>query len=291
MDFKHNDSKSSGYAMLFIQLIACVAIFFNIPVVRQVTGFIYFTIIPGFVITKLLKLELGKLETILFSVGLSIAFLMLTGLFINECGPFFGLSQPLSLIPLMISLNSLVFMGEILVYLRKGNLNFSCGNLDKKFLFTLPLFCLPILSVIGAMFVGVNGNNLILLCMMVAISLLFVVGVIFEKRLAPLFYPTTIFMIAVALLYHSSLISSYITLFGSDVGGEYFTFKITENIARWSSTNPYLGGSWKSFGRLNSMLSITVLPTIYSNLLNIISINLRFGPDRFIPDMANTFWK
>jgi len=268
MKSKDEDSKLSIYTILFLQLLACVAILLNIPVARQVIGFIYLAFVPGFIIIKLLKLKLSRLETVLFSVGFSIAFLMLVGLLINECGFLFGLSQPLSFIPLMIGLNTIIFIGEVLVYLRKGNLNLRQINLDKKSLYALPLFVVPTLSIIGAIFVGVNGNNLILLFTIVIISLLFLIGVILEKYLPPIFYPISVFIIAIALLYHSSLISNHFITFGSDIGGEYFTFKITQNNGHWLSENPYLGGSWKSFGRLNSMLSITILPTIYSNLLD-----------------------
>jgi len=268
MNIGHKESKSSGYIILFLQFIACLTIILNVPVARQVIGFIYLTFVPGFIIIKLLKLKLSKLEAVLFSVGFSIAFLMLVGLLLNECGFLFGLSQPLSFIPLMIGLSTITFIGEVLVYLRKGNLNLRQINLDKKSLYTLPLFVVPTLSIIGAIFVGINGNNLILLFTIVIISLLFLIGVILEKYLPPIFYPMSVFIIAIALLYHSSLISNHLITFGSDIGGEYFTFKTTQNNGHWLSENPYLGGSWKSFGRLNSMLSITILPTIYSNLLD-----------------------
>jgi len=269
MSSKREDFKSDVYTILLLQLVACLGILLEIPVVRQVIGFIYFTFIPGFVITRLLKLELSKLEVVLFSAGLSIAFLMLIGLLLNELGPLLGLTQPLSLIPLMIVLNISMFVCEALVYLRKGSLRLSNDKLNKKFLSLLPISVLPIMSIIGAIQVGVNGDNVILLCTMIAISLLFIIGVTLQKHLPSTFYPISVLMIAIALLYHSTFISDHIIVFGSDICGEYFTFKITENNAQWISENPYLGGSWKSFGRLNSMLSITVLPTIYSSLLNI----------------------
>ncbi|MHA1834599.1 MAG: hypothetical protein ACTSV7_11510, partial [Candidatus Baldrarchaeia archaeon] len=75
MKSKDEDSKLSIYTILFLQLLACVAILLNIPVARQVIGFIYLTFVPGFIIIKLLKLKLSRLETVLFSVGFSIAFL------------------------------------------------------------------------------------------------------------------------------------------------------------------------------------------------------------------------
>ncbi|MFN3284467.1 MAG: hypothetical protein ACK40Q_09580, partial [Pseudothermotoga sp.] len=106
-----------------------------------------------------------------------------------------------------------------------------------------------------------------ILLMIIAISLLFIIGV-FSKRLLPSeLYPFAILMIAIALIYHSSFISSYLVTFGSDVAVEHFVFKITQNTAYWGSPNPYF--EHIGYGRIHSMLSVTILPTIYSSLLNI----------------------
>jgi len=252
--------------ILFLQSVVYVTVFFDVPVARQVIGYIYFTFVPGFVIIKLLKLdELDGLETVLFSVGLSVAFLMLAGLFINKFCFLFGVLKPLSLIPLMIILNSFILVGGILIYLRNADVK----PLDGDFQWPSPLaflfVCLPILSVVGAMWVNAYGNNLILLFMIVAISLLFVIGVFSKKLLPPKLYPFAVLMIAISLLFHSSLISKYLVSFGSDNPIEYYVFKITENNAHWIS-GIYSGHL--EYGRVNSMLSVTVLPTIYSSLLN-----------------------
>jgi len=253
--------------ILFLQFIIYAMVFFDVPVARQVIGFIYFTFVPGFIIVKLLKLdELNGLETVLFSVGLSVAFLMLAGLFINEFGFLFGVSKPLSLMPLMIILNSFILVGGVLVYLRSEYVKlFETSNFGLS-PSALLFMVLPVLTVLGVMWVNVYENNLILLFLIIAISLLFVVGVISKKFLPPKLYPIAVFMIAISLLYHSSLISNYLVSFGSDNPLEYYVFKTTENNARWSSVFMY---PWDvGYGRINSMLSVTVLPTIYSILLN-----------------------
>ena len=61
-----------------------ISLFVNFAVAREVIGLVYLTFIPGFLFVKLLKIELGNLEFILYSVGFSVAFLMLAGLAINE---------------------------------------------------------------------------------------------------------------------------------------------------------------------------------------------------------------
>ena len=254
--------------ILFLQLIVYATTFFNVLVARQVIGFIYFTFVPGFVIIKLLKLdELDGLETILFSVGLSVAFLMFAGLFINEFCFLFGVSKPLSLVPLMIILNSFILVGGVLVYLRSG-----CVKHFKTSTFGLSpsallFMVLPVLTVLGAMWVNVYENNSILLFLIIAIAFLFIIGVISKKFLPPKIYPLAVFIIAISLLYHSSLISNSLIHFGSDMPGEVFAFKIVENNAHWSSVNPYPGDL--SVGRTYGMLSVTILPSIYTKLLNL----------------------
>lgn len=253
--------------ILFLQSIAYAIVFFDVPVARQVIGFIYLTFVPGFVIIKLLKLdELGGLETVLFSVGLSVAFLMLAGFLLNEFGFLFGFSKPLSLMPLMIVLNSLVLIGGVLVYLRREDVKFLGVETLGLSPLALLFIVLPVLSVVGAVWVNVYENNLILLFLMIAISLLFVVGLISKKLLPPKLYSLAVLVIALSLLFHSSLISNYLISHGSDIPGESFVSRTTQNNARWASVSLY---SWdQSFSRLNAMLSVTILPTIYSILLN-----------------------
>ena len=261
-------SKEFLVLTLFLQFVTYAIVLLDVPVARQLIGFLYLTFFPGIVIVKLLKLnELSVLERMLLSVGFSVAFLMLSGLLINEFGFLLGISQPLSLMPLMIILNSLILIGGVLVYLRSEDVKlFGAETLGLSPL-ALVLIVLPILSVVGAMWVNAFANNVILLFMLIAISLVLVIEVISKKLLPPKVYPFAVLMIAISLLFHSSLISNYIVSFGSDVPVEYFVLKTTQNSAHWSSTIPYF---WDiGYGRTNAMLSVTILPTIYSILLNL----------------------
>jgi uncharacterized membrane protein len=130
----------------------------------------------------------------------------------------------------------------------------------------LPLAFLPFLSFAGVFWVNVEGNNVLLLFMILAIALLFVISIFSKSMITSELYPFAILMMAIALLFHSSLISDYIASFGSDVPVEYFVFKATKNNAYWNSAPAQYWGL--EFGRINAMLSVTVLPTIYSIFLN-----------------------
>lgn len=197
--------------------------------------------------------EFGRLETVLFSIGFSVAFLIIGGLFVNELGFLLGISQPLSLMFLTIILNSIILIGGILAYLRSDDIRL----LETKTLpishITALLAALPVLAVVGAMLVNANGNNLILLLLLIVISLIFVIGT-FSHKLPAGFYAIAVFTIALSLLFHSSLISRFLVTFASDNPVEFLVFKTTLNNAYWGS----IGSSF--FSRFNSMLSITILP-------------------------------
>jgi len=267
MNSMHVKLRSKGFLViiLFLQFIVGAMVFFDVPVARQVIGFIYFSFVPGFIIVKLLKLaKLDRLVTILFSIGLSIAFLMLTGFLTNEFCFLFGISKPLSLIPLMMVLNSLILVGGTLACLRDKNAKFWAAKTFEISPLSLLLICLPILSIVGAFWVNAIDGRSILLFMIFTTAVIFSLTILCNKLTPSKLYALTILSIAVALLFHSSLISNYI--YGSDIHTEYYAFKLTQENGYWNSTAYFVD---PRFGRFNTMLSITLLPTIYSNILNL----------------------
>jgi uncharacterized membrane protein len=258
--------KSVNFMLIvfFLQSVFYVSLFFNIPVARQIIGFLYLTFVPGFIIVKLLKLdELDGLETVLFSVGFSVAFLVLAGLLANEFCILLGVSKPLSLVPLTIILTSLILVGAMLVSLRNEDVKLLRVETLGLSPLTLVFAVFPVLSVVGAFLVNASGNSSILLFMILSIAILLAFGVLSKRFVPPKLYPFAILMISAALLFHSSLFSSYIG--GHDIHLEYYLFKLTQNNAYWNSTAFF---TQFTYGELNSMLSVTVLPTIYSNTLN-----------------------
>jgi len=68
--------------------------------------------------------EIGFWEYLVYTIGLSIAFLMFGGLFINYSLPLVGIGKPLSLIPLLISLNVFLLVFWIIAYKRNNEILF-----------------------------------------------------------------------------------------------------------------------------------------------------------------------
>ncbi len=252
--------------VVFLQVVMYLSLFLNFTLVREVIGVFYLTFIPGFIFVKLLKLELGTLEFILFSAGFSVAFLMISGLVINEFGSLVGFSFPLSTLPLSLFINTLILVGAAAAYLRQGKEK--QDSLSQNISFSpsfLLLALIPLLSIFGTYLVNTTGNNFFLLIMIVSIALLFTVAAFYEKSTK--IYPFAILMIGIALLLQTSLISNYILPYGGDSTAELYVFRLTQLNSHW---NPIFAvPSDLSFGRFNAMLSITILPTVYSNMLGI----------------------
>jgi uncharacterized membrane protein len=231
------------------------AIGLQIPIIRQFIGFIYLTFIPGILILRILKLhKLGNIETLLYTVGLSIATLMFTGLLMNTFYPFFGISRPISITPLGITISVVVLVLSILSYVRDKNFS-DPAHIDVKDVLSSPalfLCLIPFLSIFGTYLVNFHHDNIILMSLIIILALI-VLLIGFDKFIPKNLYPLAVFVIAISLLFHRSLISMYI--WGTDIHGEYYLSNLVMGNSYWDSTIPYT---------VNAMLSIVMLPPIYS---------------------------
>jgi len=255
--------KSSKFLLYIfvLQVIVFVTLVLDIPIGRQLSGFIFLTFIPGYLILSLLKLDrFNRLETFLFSVGASLAFLMFIGFLINELGSLNLVSNPLSTETLALIINIVIFLMCIFRYFRVKDFDLINFNF-LRFRQILPYFILPILSVLGVMLIRVFNNNILMIFVFIIISILFTINFLTSKF--SLFYPIIILSIAIALLLSTTLMSNYV--YGSDICFEFDALTVTKTLSYWDSQLYY----YYDFFAANSMLSVTILPTIFSNLLNI----------------------
>ena len=237
--------------------IALDAIGLQIPIIRQLIGFIYLTFIPGIIVLRILKLhKLGNIETLLYTVGVSVAFVMFTGLFMNTVYPFFGNSRPISITPLIITISVAVLGLCVLSYIRDKDFSdpsfIDVGNaLSHPVLF---LCLIPFLSIFGTYLMNFYHSN-ILLMLMIAVIALIAVLIGLDKFIPKNLYPFAVFVIAISLLYHTSLISMYLT--GWDIQAEYYFSNLVTINAHW---NPEIPNS------CNAVLSVVMLASAYSNI-------------------------
>lgn len=227
----------------------------TIPVLREFISFIYLAFIPGVLVLRILRLhKLTNIETLLYTVGLSITTVMFTGFFVNFAYPYLGISGPISLWPMTITLGIVVLMLCLISYLRDR------GFADPEYIdlgeVTSPpvlfLCSISVLSIFGAYMVNSKQNNIILMALLIILAVLPILvasGRLITKKL----YPLTIFVITISLLFHTSLISAYIT--GWDINTEYYLANLVLTNFHWDPS---------IYQNVDAMLSIVMLGPIFS---------------------------
>ncbi|MCK4478503.1 DUF2206 domain-containing protein [Candidatus Bathyarchaeota archaeon] len=257
VDNKNRDWITLILAIINLQILVDVAILLDVPIARQVLGFIYLTIVPGMILLLFFKLPgLDSAEKFLFSVGLSVVFSLVLGLMLNVIGLLFQvaiLSTPI----LLLAMNSTVSFLCVLCFLLNKNRQRSKEKID----FSLPLVlsvCLPILAILGTTLANFNGNSVILLLLIGTVALAVLIGSIRSGTS----WPFILLMISVAILLHGSLVSNYIV--GYDVHPAYYVFENTRENGIWN-----LRPSDAVVLRTSQMLSVTIFPAIYAEILDL----------------------
>lgn len=262
-------NKQFFIAIALLVSITDIAIFLNMPILRQILGAIFLAILPGVLILLILRLyKLSFLEKCVLSIGLSISFLMLSGLLLNNLSLSLGYLTPLSTITLLIFFNLVFIILAIIGYKVNENRIFFLPNLnlntsEKVFLIVPILF--PALSIFGMQVMNTTGNNIILIFLLFLIPIYITFICFFNKKFPNRLYPVVILLISISLLLLFSLRSNHIL--GSDIHSEYFYFQTTLNNLHWST----VGGSL-----LDACLSISLLPTIYESILKVTNTEYLF---------------
>ena len=249
--------------LAMLGLVGLAVLGYDVPLLRQFIGFIYLAFIPGLLLLRILKLHrLGPIETLLYSVGLSIAFVMFLGFFMNLLYPIIGISKPISILPLIATITFVVLILCVIAYKRGSSEKESLPQnspiqwsqlLSSPVLF---LLLLPVVSALGAFLVYLHYGNVPLLILLSLIALTAVL-VAFGKFIPTKLYPLAILAISISLLWHSSLISPGLT--GHDIQHEYYFQNLVLTNSLWDHTFP---------GNLNAMLSLVMVAPIYSLILN-----------------------
>ena len=165
---KFNNWKYPDFILviLSIQLLLLYLIALDINILRQFVGFFYLTFIPGYIILRILKLRnLSNLETIFYALGLSLASLLLCGFLLCIASILFGFAKPLSFLPIIGSITSLVVILCIVSYLMEVK-NIESVNdielIDLKYSIShtaLFLYLIPFLAIFGTFIINHYNNK------------------------------------------------------------------------------------------------------------------------------------
>ena len=246
--------------VLLVQAVTWLSILFDVPILRQVFGFLFLAFIPGYVILKALRIESKKTDTALLSVGLSLSVVMLIGLMMSTLSPLIGLVNPLTLSPLVLVI-SCVTLCILFIGCRPDLMSADPQANEKPWasaVFQALLFLIPALGIIGTVY----NNAPILLTTILLMAVYYAFG--HSSRIAPTNYQLLIVLvISLTLIFHTSLISRYVM--GEDMHIEAYVFRQTQMRGSWVS--PGVGVD-TGIARFDSVLSITILPTVCSAILD-----------------------
>jgi uncharacterized membrane protein len=230
----------------------------NIIYLRQILGFLFLIAVPGLVLMLCFKIrDIGFWEYLVYTVGLSISFIMFAGLIVNWTLPALNITdKPLSLYPILICFDIFLIVLGIVAYKRNKDFKskpFTVPKLDRinNIFFTIPML-FPVLSILGAFLLNNHGPNFLTIIMLGGIAVYVLLLTIFRKRLDKNIWPWAIWMMAISILFASSLRSWYVG--GVDNNAEYHIFLLIDNLKSW---NP---GFYS--GTYSSMLSLTIFPSI-----------------------------
>ncbi|MBP2047058.1 DUF2206 domain-containing protein [Methanobacterium aggregans] len=243
--------------VLMLTLTSLDLIGFHIPILRELSCFIFLTFIPGLILLRILRIHnINNAETFVLSVGLSVIYLIFLGFLINLFYPLMNI-KPISLFPLLVTISSTTLILLVISVCIDKKFSKNAYIKSEKFFNPQVLFLvlIPFFAIIGTYIMNVYQENILLMLLIIIISI--IVFLVSWEKIPKKMYPFVIFIISISLLYHTSLISQYLA--GYDIHSEYIIAKKVIENSIWYP---------KQFSAVNSMLSISILGPIYSILLN-----------------------
>jgi len=230
----------------------------NFFLLRSIIVLIFLLFIPGSIIILLLKIEFDSLIEYLFlSIGLSISFIMFSGLFLNWILPIFRIKDPLNITPLLTYFNLILLflLFLLLITKRKSIINLPQIKLSKfNFFFSISQLLIISMSIMEAISLNNGGTNVITFALMIFIITDVIFIYFFKKEVNSEIFSWILFIMSISLLLMFSLRSWHIT--GWDFHTEFVSFQLTKLSHFWSTTN--LSHIY------NNCLSTNILPTIIS---------------------------
>jgi len=237
--------------------------------IRAILGFILLVTVPGLLIMLCFKIRTVKFwEFLVYTIGLSIAFIMFAGLIVNWTLPALNITdKPLSLYPILICFD--LFLVALGIVGWKRNKDFqpfqlTVPKLDalNNIFFIIPM-AFPVLSILGAFLLNNHGSNILTMIMIGGIVVYVLLLTIFRKKLNENIWPWALYWVGLALVLMGSMRGWFIS--APDASLEYQISNLVFSQGHWDF--------WSIPGNYNAMLSVAILPGIFC-LLSKISLIL-----------------
>lgn len=255
-----NIPRSTPYWLVFGSglVLANMAYLLHNPIGWTIT-LLYFLFVPGYLSLQFIaRKSWSRWETLSFSLGLSLLFIMVVGLCLNAIA-YLGVSRPLTTLGAFVALDIGVILLLFLNFKRRMKLRIDRDFTKFKWhrLLALPLLLLPVGAAAGAIRLNNGASGEVTLVVFACIAVIFVLLML--KTSLQRYYPMALFLFALSILLSVSLRGWDIT--GHDIQREFNVFQLTMQQGMWNIAefrDPY-----------NACLSITLLPAILAHITGI----------------------
>ena len=249
------------FAFLFIKEI-------NTYQLENITGTLLLVFLPGTL--TLLSLRLPKIPfyiSFVLAIAFSLLELMIVVLVSNYFLPLWKITQtPLSPNALFIEITVWIFFISIITWLRLKDFDISTKELFLKVFAQknqLAFLIVPIFfvfqSIAGAFILNNGGTDTLALATLGEVGIYLIILTLQSKKIPDNSIAFGLSLSALALLFMTSMRGWYIT--GHDIQHEYLMFSFAKSNEIWSM------GTFRD--QYNACMSITILPTIFYQLLHI----------------------
>lgn len=182
----------------------------DVPVFRELVAVFYLSIIPGFLVLQIIGVTARQcIEFALYSIGVSMTVLMALGVFFNFLLRFIGVPNPVSEVPMILSV-SIAMTLLTWVYYRRTNQDTTVTITPARRIspLWLSLALLPLLGVYGALALTVYDTNLLLLGLFAVIALLPLL--VLSDRIPTAAWPAVLWAVSLSLLLQNALTGNYL---------------------------------------------------------------------------------
>lgn len=220
-------------------------------------------LLPGWLCLKLINHKFSSIESLVLSLGLSIEIIMLVGLLLNWSLPIlFHINRPLMDKYIVNALVLLCASITVYIFNKKGRISYQRPNileLARSYSRRSVFLVFPILAILGAIRLNNGASDILTMTLLFLTGLYIIYAAIKAKNFSEGTLAFSLFCMSAAVLFTISLRSWHIN--GWDINSELYVARLTQTAQRWNISafrNPY-----------NACLSITILPTIISNMFHV----------------------
>lgn len=263
----------------------------SIPVIQALLGVIVMTVVPGWLLTHILGIRTrGAGEFSVFAIGLSLVVLSITTVLASVVLPVFGISDPLSFVPLASLITALIALLALGTWFtRRDSFHVDISLVESPGAYAL-LSLLPMFAVLGALLMNRYNSNYGMAVFVLAVAVVTVFSA--TRAIQPRLYSTIVYLVALSTLLHRNLATTHVV--GADIQFNYFLSETIASSHQWApdiggatSTIPVLVAVPPAYSAVTGIDLTTVFLVVYPLVFSFVPLAIYYlGSDVFDADIA-----